>query len=51
LFILSASAAGAFYVGNIVGSATAARRVNQEFNHEMDQRVLFDMHIPLRNAF
>lgn len=51
LFVLSASAAGAFYVGNIVGSVTAARRINQEFNHEMDQRILFDMHIPLRNAF
>lgn len=51
LFVLSASAAGAFYVGNIMGSVTAARRVNQEFNHEMDQRILFDMHIPLRNVF
>ncbi len=51
LFVLSASAAGAFYVGNIVGSVAAARRTNQEFNHEMDQRILFDMHIPLRNAF
>ena len=51
LFVLSVSAAGAFYVGNIVGSVTASRRVNQEFNHEMDQRILFDMHIPLRNAF
>ncbi|MFP4064920.1 MAG: hypothetical protein ACLFN2_00775 [Bacteroidales bacterium] len=51
LFVLSASAAGAFYVGNIVGSVAAARRTNQEFNHELDQRILFDMHIPLRNAF
>ena len=51
LFVLSASAAGAFYVGNIVGSVATARRANQEFNYEMDQRILFDMHIPLRNAF
>ncbi len=51
LFILSASVTGVFYVGNILGSATAVRRTNKEFNHEMDQRILFDMHIPLRNAF
>ncbi len=51
LFILSASVTGIFYVGNIAGSATAVRRANKEFNHEMDQRILFDMHIPLRNAF
>ncbi len=51
LFILSASVTGLFYAGNIVGSATAVRRANNEFRHEMDQRILFDMHIPLRNAF
>jgi len=51
LFILSASVTGIFYLGNIAGSATAVRRQNKEFNHEMDQRILFDLHIPLRNAF
>ncbi len=51
LFILSASVTGIFYLGNIVGSVTAVRRANNEFRYEMDQRILFDMHIPLRNAF
>ncbi len=51
LFIISASVTGIFYAGNIWGSVTAARRVNNEFQHEMDQRILFDLHIPLRNAF
>ncbi len=51
MFIISASVTGIFYAGNIYGSAVAARRVNQEFRYEMEQRILFDMHIPLRNAF
>ncbi len=51
MFIISASVTGVFYAGNIMGSAVAARRVNQEFYYEMEQRILFDMHIPLRNAF
>lgn len=51
LFILSATVTGIFYLGNIRGSATAVRRQQNEFRHEMDQRILFDMHIPLRNAF
>lgn len=51
LFIVSATLAGIFYAGNIKGSVAAARRANTEFNHEMDQRILFDMHIPLRSFF
>ncbi len=51
LFIISATVTSVFYAGNIVGSVVAARRVNNEFRHEMDQRILFDLHIPLRNAF
>lgn len=51
LFILSASVTGIFYIGNIWGSAVAVIRQRNEFRHEMDQRILFDMHIPLRNAF
>lgn len=50
-FILSATVSAVFYAGNIIGSAAAARRTNNEFRHEMDQRILFDLHIPLRNAF
>ncbi len=51
LFISTASIAGIFYIGNIWGSVTAVNRQNMEFNHEINQRILFDMHIPLRNAF
>jgi TM2 domain-containing membrane protein YozV len=51
LFIVSGSIASIFYIGNIWGSVTAVHRNNREFNYEMDQRILFDMHIPLRNAF
>lgn len=43
--------AGIYYIGNIVGSAATARVKNNEFNHEMDQRILFDIHIPLRTIF
>ncbi len=50
-FIFSATVTGIFYVGNIWGSAVAVSRKRNEFNHEMDQRILFDMHIPLRNIF
>ncbi len=51
MFIISAGVTGLFYAGNIAGSAVAVRRKNQEFRYEMEQRILFDMHIPLRNAF
>lgn len=50
-FIISASISGIFYVGNIWGSAVAVNRVQREFNYEMDQRILLDMHIPLRKLF
>ncbi|MDX9941206.1 MAG: hypothetical protein RBS53_03205 [Bacteroidales bacterium] len=50
-FILSAATTGIFYAGNIWGSAVAVNRHKNEYKHEMDQRILFDMHIPLRNIF
>lgn len=50
-FILSAAVTGVFYAGNIWGSALAVKRQHNEFKNEMDQRILFDMHIPLRNIF
>lgn len=50
-FIISASLSGVFYIGNIWGSAVAVNRVQREFNYEMDQRILLDMHIPLRKLF
>ncbi len=50
-FIISAGVTGIFYVGNIWGSATAVSRINNEFNYEINQRILLDMHIPLRRLF
>jgi TM2 domain-containing membrane protein YozV len=51
LFLISAAITTVFYAGNVMGSVVTARRVNNEFRYEMDQRILFDLHIPLRNAF
>jgi TM2 domain-containing membrane protein YozV len=51
LFIISAGLTSIFYIGNIWGSAIAVNRTKQEFNYEIDQRILLDMHIPLRNLF
>lgn len=50
-FILSAGITSVFYIGNIWGSAATVNRVNKEFNYEIDQRILLDMHIPLRKFF
>ncbi|MFN2394937.1 MAG: hypothetical protein ABR597_04530 [Bacteroidales bacterium] len=51
LFWISSGISGIFYIGNIWGSATAVKRVQNEFNYEIDQRILLDMHIPLRKLF
>jgi hypothetical protein len=40
-----------FYIGNIWGSTLAVRIRRNEFNKEYDNKILFDMHIPLRNFF
>ncbi len=40
-----------FYIGNIWGSALAVKIKNKEFNNIYDNKILFDMHIPLRNFF
>ncbi len=50
-FIISAFFATIFYTGNIMGSYAAANRTNNEFNYEINQKILFDMHIPLRRLF
>jgi hypothetical protein len=38
-----------FYVGNIWGSTLAVKVRRDEFNRVYDNKILFDMHIPLRN--
>lgn len=38
-----------FYIGNIWGSTLAVHVRRDEFNRSYDNKILFDMHIPLRN--
>lgn len=45
------SALGLFYVSNIWGSAIAVRITQEEIYEEINQRILFDLHIPLRSVF
>lgn len=40
-----------FYTGNIYGSVYTARITEQEYQHEIRNKILFDLHIPLRNIF
>ncbi|WP_266364544.1 hypothetical protein [Tellurirhabdus rosea] len=40
-----------FYVGNIWGSVLSVKVKRNEFYREHDNKILFDMHIPLRNLF
>lgn len=40
-----------FYIGNIWGSTLAVKIRRNEFYKEYDNKILFDMHIPLRNFF
>jgi hypothetical protein len=49
--ILFGSMFTVFYVGNIWGSYFSVQIQNEEFNNEMDNKILFDLHIPLRTIF
>lgn len=49
--ILFGSLFAVLYAGNIYGTIFTVKLANEEFNHEMDQKILFNMHIPLRNFF
>lgn len=40
-----------FYIGNIWGSTVAVKVRNDEFNKVYENKILFDMHIPLRNFY
>ena len=41
----------AYYIGNIWGSVFTVKIKKQEFNDAVNQFILFDLHIPLRNVF
>ena len=49
--IVSGSAFGLFYIANIWGSAVAVRITKEEIYEEINQHILFDLHIPLRSVF
>ncbi len=40
-----------FYIGNIWGSVLSVKIKQNEFNKEYENKILFDLHIPLRNFF
>ena len=40
-----------FYVGNIWGSAIAVKIARTEYQNKYENKILFDLHIPLRNIF
>jgi TM2 domain-containing membrane protein YozV len=50
-FITYGSVFAIFYVSNIWGSVLAVKVRNNDFNKNYDNKVLFSMHIPLRNFF
>jgi len=41
----------AFYVGNIHGTVMTVKITENEFQKEYDNKILFHLHIPLRNVF
>jgi TM2 domain-containing membrane protein YozV len=40
-----------FYTGNIYGSIISAKEVSAYYNEDMDQRILLDMHLPVREFY
>ena len=40
-----------FYIGNIWGSAIAVKVARTEYQNKYENKILFDLHIPLRNIF
>lgn len=49
--LLFASAFTVFYAGNIYGSMYSAKTANNDFYNLQNQKILFNLHIPLRNIF
>lgn len=50
-FIIFATLFTTFYIGNIWGSSFAVKISQTEFENKYENKILFDMHIPLRNLF
>jgi hypothetical protein len=49
--ILYGSVASVFYVGNIWGSVFSVKVARREFNDQVDDSILLNMHVPLRLVF
>lgn len=49
--ILFSSMFTLFHIGNIYGSIYAVKDVQHDFNQKVEHRILFHLHIPIRNAF
>ncbi len=49
--LLSGAGFALYYVGNIWGSVFAAKRRNDELNKHINENILLDMHIAVRNHF
>lgn len=50
-FIAFGSLFSVFYIGNIWGSVLSVKIKQKEFYREYDNKILFDLHIPLRNLY
>lgn len=50
-FIVFGSLLSVFYVANIWGSVVSVRIQNRDFNTSIDESILVNMHIPLRNLY
>ena len=50
-FLIFGSLFTTFYIGNIWGSSFAVKISQTEFENKYENKILFDMHIPLRNLF
>jgi hypothetical protein len=51
LFIASSIVTSIFYGGSIIGSAYATKRVETNFNNGINEKILFNIHFPLRRFY
>lgn len=49
--LISASATSVFYIGNIYGSYYETKHLNENFNKEINENILYNMHVSFRNVY
>lgn len=49
--IIFGSLFSVFYIGNIWGSTLSVKLINDEFNKEVNEQILFNLRVPLRIIF